>query len=116
MWIAGALALTLGAVFVGVGLADPNSGPNVSDVATPNQKASGYAPASKLSPELQQLTWAQGSTKLENPDGTISFYGYENDGPMVPTPRDQDEAQKTEPDKNTYLVFKKGLSGPDASY
>ena len=26
------------------------------------------------------------------------------------------EAQKTEPDKNTYLVFKKGQSGPDAGY
>jgi len=26
------------------------------------------------------------------------------------------EAQKTEPDKNTYLVFKDGLKGPDSSY
>src|SRR5204863_9997885 len=26
------------------------------------------------------------------------------------------EAHKTEPDKNTYLVFKQGLTGPDPSY
>jgi hypothetical protein len=35
---------------------------------------------------------------------------------MIPTPTVANEAQKTEPDKNTYLVFKQGLKGPDASY
>jgi hypothetical protein len=111
-------------VFVAVGVADPSQGPNLTDVPTANQKAAGYAPASKLSAQLQQLTWAQGSTKLENPSGIIGFYGYENDVPsadnpalpqMVPNAQGQ-EAQKTEPDKNTYLVFRHGLAGPDPSY
>jgi hypothetical protein len=35
---------------------------------------------------------------------------------MVPSSALASEAQKTEPDKNTYLVFKQGLSGADASY
>jgi hypothetical protein len=34
---------------------------------------------------------------------------------MLPTPTSATEAQKTEPDKNTYLV-KSGLGGPDAGY
>jgi hypothetical protein len=69
---------------------------------------------------------AQGSTKLENPQGIITNYGYENDVPspgsdpsvpaMLPVGTPLTEAQKTEPDKNTYLVFKQGLSGPDSSY
>src|SRR5262249_4130832 len=50
--------------------------------------------------------------------------GYDNDvlGPggqpqMVPTAMSPGtEASKTEPDKNTYLVFKNGLSGADPSY
>ena len=32
-----------------------------------------------LSPELTQVVVAQGSTKLENPLGRISYYGYDND-------------------------------------
>ena len=36
---------------------------------------------------------------------------------MVPTPSSAgNEAHKTEPDKNTYLVFKNGLDGADPSY
>ena len=63
--------------------------------------------------------------KLENPQGIITHYGYENDTPsagdpslpqMVPVGAAQTEAQKTEPDKNTYLVFERGLKGADASY
>jgi hypothetical protein len=94
-------------------------------VPAPNQKAAGYAPAPRLSRELQQVVWAQGATKLENPAGIIDFYGYENDVPsaddpalpqMLPTPTSPTEAIKTEPDKNTYLVFAHGLSGPDGGY
>jgi hypothetical protein len=124
-WKAGAVAAAGGAVFVGVGVAAPSSGPSVSSVPAANEKAAGYAPATRLSPELRQVAVSQGSTKLENPQGIISFYGYENDVPsaddpalpqMLPTPQSQDEAVKTEPDKNTYLVFKRGLAGPDGSY
>ena len=120
-----AAAVTAGAVFVATGTADSSHGFSVSDVPTANQRAAGYAPASRLSAGLTQIVAAQGSTKLENPDGIVSFYGYENDTPsaddpnlpqMVPTPASPTEAQKTEPDKNTYLAFKSGATGPDATY
>src|SRR4051794_1249009 len=101
----GALAIvaTGGATWAAPRLADPSHSPSLSDVAGANQRAAGYAPASRLSAELQQLTWAQGSTRLENPDGVVSFYGYENDTPsaddpslpqMLPTPQNPTEAQK----------------------
>jgi hypothetical protein len=66
---------------------------------------------------------AQGSTKLENTSALTSYYGYDNDTVnsagepvMVPTTTNPVEAHKTEPDKNTYLTFKHGLSGADPNY
>jgi hypothetical protein len=119
-------AAVCGVGFSALGWADSSHGPGLSNVAPANQRAAGYAPAPRLSAELQQVTWAQGSTRLENPEGIVSFYGYENDVPsadnpdfpqMLPTTANPTtEAQKTEPDKNTYLEFKRGLSGPDHSY
>jgi hypothetical protein len=116
----------LGAVvFAAVGAAAKLDEPQFSAVG-PNLKADGYAPGPKLSKQLQEVIWAYGGTRLENPSGIVTDYGYENDVPssddatrpqMVPTAaRPGTEAQKTEPDKNTYLVFKRGLRGPDASY
>jgi hypothetical protein len=114
-----------GAVFAAVGGASGNDRPQLTNVPTANTKAVGVAPATKLSPELQQIVVAQGATKLENPSGIVTNYGYENDTPsagdptspqMVPATGAQVEAQKTEPDKNTYLVFKHGQSGADAHY
>jgi hypothetical protein len=87
-------------------------------------KATGFAPASVLSPELRQTLLAQGSTALENPHGTIGWYGYVNDAPspdnpalpqMVPTAASPTEAQKTEPDKNTYLILD-NQKGADPGY
>jgi hypothetical protein len=62
---------------------------------------------------------------LENPEGIIGWYGYENDAPspdnaalpqMAPGTRPPiTEAQKTEPDKNVYLVLK-GQKGADPAY
>ena len=41
---------------------------------------------------------------LENPSGANTFYGYDGTEPaLVPLPGHHVEAQKTEPDKNTYL-------------
>jgi len=40
-----------------------------------------YAPASQLSTELRQTMVAQGSMTLENPQGIVGWYGYENDTP-----------------------------------
>jgi len=127
-----ARALALGAaavlgvvVFATVGGAALPDNPQLSNVAQANLKSLGYAPAPKLSAGLQQEVWAQGGTRMENPQGIVTNYGYENDVPSaddasqpqsVPVPSNQTEAQKTEPDKNTYLVFKDGLKGPDAGY
>src|SRR5256885_15915024 len=87
--------------------------PGLHPVASANPKSPGVAPASLLSVELAQALAVQGSTLLENPatvtlsDGTsvvIDHYGYMGPGPMVALPGTNVEAQKTEPDKNTYLV------------
>jgi hypothetical protein len=116
-------AIATGAVFVAAGTASTPSNPVLTGVPTPNTKSDGFAPASKLSPELSQIAVAQGSTKLENTSNLTSYYGYDNDSlnsagepVMVPTATNPTEAHKTEPDKNTYLTFNKGLTGADAGY
>jgi hypothetical protein len=117
--IAGAAVSTAAAVYA----AGPDS-PQLTNVATANTRSVGYSPASRLSAGLTQVVLAQGSMKLENPQGIITNYGYQNDVPspgdpsvplMVPSGPTPSEAQKTEPDKNTYLVLK-GQAGPDAGY
>ena len=115
-------AVLTGAIFVAVGSAAPGN-PSLTNVPTANTKSDGFAPASKLSPELRQVVVAQGSTKLENTSALTSYYGYDNDTVnsagepvMVPTTTNPVEAHKTEPDKNTYLTFKHGLSGADPNY
>jgi hypothetical protein len=105
-----------------VGAQGPGA-PTLSDVTTANTRSDGYAPASKLAAELRVTAVAQGSTAVENPSSVASTYGYNNDllnaagqPQLVPTPTTAGEAQKTEPDKNTYLVFKNGLKGADPAY
>jgi hypothetical protein len=117
-------AMCIGAVLAAAGTASPPSGPELTGVPTANTRSDGYAPASKLSPELAQIAVARGATRLENPSALTSYYGYDNDvlnaagqPQMVPIPANPaTEAHKTEPDKNTYLVFKQGLDGADPSY
>ena len=117
-------AICTGAVFAATALASPPSDPSLTNVRTANTKSDGFSPASKLSKELAQIVVAQGSTRLENTSALTSYYGYDNDvlnaagePQMVPTPTNPTtEAHKTEPDKNTYLVFKHGLAGADAGY
>jgi hypothetical protein len=122
--VAGAMVFGV-VLFATVGGAALPDNPQFAGVAQPNLKASGYAPAPKLSKELQEVVWAQGATRLENPTALITDFGYEKDvaasddpakPQMVPVSGNMTEAQKTEPDKNTYLIFKDGLKGPDASY
>jgi type 1 fimbria pilin len=119
------LALGAAATVVVVANAGPPDGPQLASVPTADTKATGYAPASRLSPGLSQVVLAQGSMRLENPQGIVTNYGYENDvsSPgdpsvplMVPSGALATEAQKTEPDKNTYLVLKDGQPGADANY
>jgi hypothetical protein len=121
--LASGAVIAVGAVFVAAGSASPSSVSSLTNVPTANTKSDGFAPASMLSPELSQIVVAQGATKLENTSGLTSFYGYDNDSlnasgqpVMVPTATNPTEAHKTEPDKNTYLTFKRGLSGADPNY
>ena len=120
----GAALLLIAAVLAVTAAATPPSGPTVTGVPAANTRSEGYAPSDVLSPELRQTAVAQGATRLENPSALTSYYGYDNDvlnsagrPVMVPTPASGGkEAHKTEPDKNTYLVFKKSLAGADPSY
>ena len=93
-------------------------GIRVSGVPNPNQKAEGLITPDLLSPELAQVQLAQGATKLENGTAAVPYYGYNGDKPaLVPLPTNPtSEAHKTEPDKNTYLVFKDSLTGSDPKY
>jgi len=75
------VAVGVVAVFAAVGGATSSDSPQLTNVPTANTKATGYAPASRLSAELSQIVLAQGSMKLENPSGIITNYGYENDTP-----------------------------------
>jgi hypothetical protein len=114
---AAAVAAAGGALFAAVTTASSSPPTDLTGVPTANPSAPGLAPADKLSPQLREAAVAQGATKLENPQGDVGYYGYEtDDAQMLPTPDHQDEARKTEPDKNTYLVFSKGLHGADSSY
>jgi hypothetical protein len=107
-------------VAVGVAMA-ASPATDLTGAGSANTRSTGYAPASKLSPELAQIVVAQGSTRVENPGNGISYYGYDDDslnaaGQPLMTPVGGVEAHKTEPDKNTYLVFGNSLPGADASY
>src|SRR5262249_19690913 len=121
----GAAVLAVATAMIATALATTPGSLSLTGVPSANTRSPGYAPASKLSPELKQLVVAQGSTALENTSALTSYYGYDNDvlnaagqPQMVPTPptNPTKEAHKTEPDKNTYLVFKSGLTGADANY
>ncbi len=92
----------------------------LSAVPTANVKQIGLTSPNVLSPELFETAVVQGSIPLENPAAisdtvSISFYGYDSDGPLLPALGTVTEATKTEPDKNTYLVLNDQI-GPDASY
>jgi hypothetical protein len=104
-------------VLTGVGFA--SSLLNPTPVASANPKTPGFSQPTILSPELQQVIWAQGSMSAENPtlDPRVKSYGYDADGTFLPLPGAVApfEATKTEPDKNTYLVVR-GIKGADPSY
>jgi hypothetical protein len=87
-------------------------------VPSANPKATGVVVPDQLSPELREVALAQGANRLENGTAAVPYYGYDGDNPnLVPLPSDPThEAHKTEPDKNTYLVFDKGLPGADRGY
>ncbi|HUI60584.1 MAG TPA: alkaline phosphatase PhoX [Steroidobacteraceae bacterium] len=94
---------------------------DLTPVPNANPKSAGISAPNVLSPELAEIAVVQGSTPLENPAGQFSHYGYNNNSnatsgtPMVPALGSNVESTKTEPDKNTYLVFRE-LSGADPAY
>jgi len=89
---------------------------SLAPVPNANPKTPGVAIANALSPSLVEARIAGGSQPLENPSALARFYGYDNNGPLVPVPPAfTTEASKTEPDKNTYLVLR-GQHGADPNY
>jgi hypothetical protein len=117
------VAVAAGAVVATTGTASPGDLAAGLTGVSANTRSDGYAPDSKLSPQLTQVVVAQGATKLENPSALTGYYGYDSDvlnaageAQMVPLPGKTGEAKKTEPDKNTYLTFKRGLAGADPNY
>ena len=83
-----------------------------------NADVRGIVVPNALSPQLRQLSVAEGANTLENPDGIVAYYGYNANGTLAPdptlvqSPGHNVEASKTEPDKNTYLRLA-GLHGAD---
>ncbi|HXM56104.1 MAG TPA: phosphatase [Candidatus Dormibacteraeota bacterium] len=89
----------------------------LSPVTAANSKTPGFAAPNVLSSELREVSLAEGSVRLENGTTAVPFYGYDGNGPLLPLPAAPTvEASKTEPDKNTYLVFQRGLQGADPAY
>jgi hypothetical protein len=102
----------------------------VHGVASANPKTPGVTSGDVVPPELVLSIVARGSIPVENPatvtrsDGTtatVTNYGYDGNGPLMPAPGDLPsathlvEASKTEPDKNTYLALF-GQTGADPAY
>jgi len=115
-----ALATVAAATTLSTGPAGAQPSVSWTSVAA-NPDTRGIAVPNGLSPQLREYAVAQGSNKLENPDGIVAYYAYLADGTLVPDPTVTQapghnvEASKTEPDKNTYLVMR-GLHGADPNY
>ena len=89
-------------------------------------KTAGVSLPDVLSPQLATRIVAQGSDALENPAACVAFYGYDaqavgtaatpancaTQSPFTPILPSTPEANKTEPDKNTYLKLD-GQTGAD---
>lgn len=115
------VSMAVGALIASMAVpAGANDGIEWGSVAA-NAKTAGISTPNVLSPQLDEHVVAQGSIRLENPSGDVTYYGYHSDGPMVPAPgavQSSDnnvEASKSEPDKNTYLRMA-GLHGADPHY
>ena len=117
--------LATGGVTAAVVAAFPGDPTDLSSVPA-QVKTLGISSPNVLSPGLNEVAVAQGSTALENPAPAVRFYGYDShipggsdtsaQAPFVPlAATSQVEAQKTEPDKNTYLTLH-GQKGADPAY
>src|SRR6267142_1206155 len=85
--------------------ADGSSTKTLTHVPSANTKSPGFAAPNILSPALSEVLVATGSAKLENPSDLTSYYGHDNERPMLPAAGDlpslphKVEASKTEGDK-----------------
>src|SRR5947207_4012263 len=113
-WRALAAALAAGALVPAAASASPPV--SWTGVPSANPKVTGASPANVLSPELSETAVAWGSLALDGATSAVPYYGY--DGFTAPTVLTQaiNEAHKTEPDKNTYLVLPGGQPGADTNY
>ena len=107
------LAASVFLMGLAAGHAQAHPSVQLTHVVAANPKVPGFVAPNILSPELEQVVWASGAMKLENPTALIGFYGYNSNGPHVAV--QAPEASKTEPDKNTYLVLHR-QTGPDSNY
>jgi hypothetical protein len=106
------LALSIAALFA----AGAAAAADLTHVPNANPKITGMAAANVLSPELYETIVARGSMALENPNNAYTYYGYDNNGTMLPSDHGSlAEASKTEPDKNAYLVLRR-QQGADGNY
>ncbi|HMG37313.1 MAG TPA: phosphatase [Blastocatellia bacterium] len=80
-----------------------------SNVPSANQRA-GH-PDNIVAKGFSLVQIVQGSDPLENPSGVITNFGLLNDSPPQTV-----ERTRTEPDENTYLIFKDGLPGPTSGF
>src|SRR5262249_8377580 len=79
--VAVAVAGIIVAAVAAAGSRDPS---DLTNVASPNPKAVGVNAPNVLSPELQEVTWAQGSWPLDGATAAFPDYGYDGNGPQMP--------------------------------
>jgi len=101
--------------------ARPASASATLSFPSPQAKIPGFSAPNSLFGGLVEWPVAQGSTPTEGGDANSAHYGYNGNGTFLPlagavqSPGHNVEANKTEPDKNTYLVVT-GQHGPDPGY
>src|SRR5215471_6109347 len=83
-----AVSLASAAAVLAVAAAAHGIPPGLTAVPDAQPKQTGISSPNAISPELALIERARGSMPLENPAGAIAFYGYSDDGPMVPAPGD----------------------------
>ena len=99
----------------------PTSTPTTSRTSrTRSRRSLGRPVPNKLSRELAEIPQASGADLIDGADPAVApaFYGYDfTDAahPLIAIPPATAEAQKTEPDKNTYLVLS-GQKGADPAF
>ena len=113
-WRALAAALAAGALAPAAAVASPPV--SWTNVPSANPKLAGTSSADVLSPELTESAVAWGSLPLDGATAAVPYYGYDAFAAPTVLTQSANEAHKTEPDKNTYLVLPQGQPGADPSY